>query len=95
MNAFRGSGLTTMAGMSNSQMVRPLAHMDKSEVLEYAQQHGLNWVEDSSNATLKYKRNKMRHLLFPVLDEVEPRWRGGLKNPLIIYLATANYLMVY
>jgi tRNA(Ile)-lysidine synthase len=80
MNALRGSGLTTMAGMSNSQILRPLAHMDKSEVLEYAQQHGLNWVEDSSNATLKYKRNKMRHLLFPVLDEVEPRWRGGLKK---------------
>ena len=80
MNALRGSGLTTMAGMSNSQIIRPLAQMDKSEVLEYAQQHNLNWVEDASNSTLKYKRNKMRHVLFPVLNDVEPRWRGGLKK---------------
>ena len=85
MNALRGSGLTTIAGMSNSQILRPIAHMDKSAVLEYAKEYGLSWVEDSSNASLKYKRNKIRHVLFPVLDKVEPRWRGGLKNPLIIY----------
>ncbi len=80
MNALRGSGLTSVSGMNNARFIRPMANMDKSEVLAYAQERGLSWVEDASNATLKYKRNQIRHLLAPVLDEVEPRWKGGLKK---------------
>ena len=66
MNALRGSGLTSISGMNNLRFIRPLAHMDKAEVLAYAKEHGLQWVEDASNATLKYKRNQIRHLLSPV-----------------------------
>lgn len=80
MNALRGAGLTSITGLNDSRFIRPLAHMNKDEVIAYAEAKGLEWVEDASNATLKYKRNKIRHQLNPVLDAVEPRWRGGLKK---------------
>ena len=80
MNALRGSGLSGMTGMSNTAIIRPLKDMDKTEVLDYAQTKDLTWCEDASNQSTKYTRNKIRHDLAPVLDEVDPRWRGGLKK---------------
>ena len=80
MNALRGSGLSGMTGMSNTAIIRPLKDMDKTEVLDYAQTKDLTWREDASNQSTKYTRNKIRHDLAPVLDEVDPRWRGGLKK---------------
>ena len=82
MNALRGAGLTGLTGMSNSKLLRPLAQMSKSEIIEFAEEHELSWREDASNHTLKYTRNKVRNLLPEVFDEVEPRWRGGMKKTL-------------
>jgi tRNA(Ile)-lysidine synthase len=80
MNALRGSGLIGITGMNSVEISRPLAHMDKAAILEYAKAHELPWREDASNQTLKYTRNKFRNQLAPVLYEVEPRWMGGLKK---------------
>lgn len=78
MNALRGAGLTGLTGMSHPHILRPLAQMSKADILAFAQEHELTWREDASNQTLKYTRNKVRNLLPQVLDEVEPRWHGGL-----------------
>lgn len=78
MNALRGAGLSAIAGMNNPYILRPFSNWDKSRIIERAETNGWPWIEDASNATLKYTRNKVRHLLPPVFDEVEPRWRGGL-----------------
>lgn len=82
MNALRGSGLLSITGMSNSKIDRPFGNWSKEQVLEFAQERNLEWREDASNQTLKYTRNKVRHLLPPVLDEIDHRWQGGLKNTL-------------
>ena len=76
MNALRGSGLIGITGMNSIEIVRPLAHMDKKDILDYAEAHDLPWREDASNRTLKYTRNKFRNQLSPILYEVEPRWMG-------------------
>ena len=80
MNALRGSGLTGMTGMNDVQILRPLAHMDKTDIQRQALEKGLSWREDVSNAGLKYTRNKIRNLLPEVFDTIDPRWRGGLKK---------------
>ncbi|MCH1534821.1 MAG: tRNA lysidine(34) synthetase TilS [Schleiferiaceae bacterium] len=80
MNALRGSGLVGITGMNTAEILRPLAHMDKADILDYAKTHELPWREDASNQSLKYTRNKFRNQLAPVLDQVEPRWMGGLKK---------------
>ncbi|MDG1527345.1 MAG: tRNA lysidine(34) synthetase TilS [Schleiferiaceae bacterium] len=80
MNALRGSGLIGITGMNSALITRPLAHLDKGAILDYAKERELPWREDASNKSLKYTRNKFRNLLAPILDEVEPRWMGGLKK---------------
>lgn len=82
MNALRGAGIMGLTGLSNQDISRPLMNWTKEEIIAYAKEHQLPWREDASNATLKYTRNKVRHLLPEVLDQIEPRWHGGLKKTL-------------
>ena len=41
---------------------------------EYAKLNNIKWREDSSNASDKYLRNKIRHHLVPMLKELNPNF---------------------
>jgi tRNA(Ile)-lysidine synthase len=73
---FRGAGIRGLKGMSQSHNAgmrrRPLLSFSKQELLEYAEAEGLLWREDSSNSGDAYKRNKVRHHLIPLLEEIFP-----------------------
>lgn len=62
INIKRGTGWRGVAVMQTSGIVRPLLAMTKAEVRAYALEHQLEWVEDSTNASDKYLRNRLRHL---------------------------------
>jgi tRNA(Ile)-lysidine synthase len=59
INLLRGTGWRGLAVM-DSDIVRPLVDMTKSEIIEYAKQHKLSWREDSTNASSDYLRNRVR-----------------------------------
>lgn len=71
----RGAGLKGLAGMARQrkQLLRPLLHLTRSEILELAKEMNITWREDSSNATLKYRRNLWRHEFLPYLNTKVPR----------------------
>lgn len=58
--------------------LRPLLDVPRSALLEYAQQHALQWVEDESNADDSYPRNFLRHRLLPLLEQHFPAYRDTL-----------------
>jgi tRNA(Ile)-lysidine synthase len=58
--------------------IRPLLDVARDQLLEYAQQHGLSWIEDESNADQYYPRNFLRHRLLPSLQEKFPAYRETL-----------------
>lgn len=60
--------------------LRPLLDVPRRDLLEYAQQHGLRWVEDESNADDSYARNFLRHRLLPVLEQKFPAYRDTLSR---------------
>lgn len=62
INSKRGTGWRGLAVLDNPVIVRPLLHLSKKEIIDYALQHRLEWVEDSTNATDVYLRNRLRHL---------------------------------
>jgi tRNA(Ile)-lysidine synthase len=70
----RGAGLKGLAGMArqNEHLLRPLLNLTRSEVLKLAKEMNVTWREDSSNATLKYRRNLWRHELLPYLNTKVP-----------------------
>lgn len=69
LNLLRGTGrkgLTALA--SNPHVTRPLLHISKQEILDYAHEHQLQWHEDSTNSNPKYLRNYVRLQIVPRLD---------------------------
>lgn len=84
MHFFRGTGVHGLRGMLPKQdvVVRPLLFARKSELLQFAEQYQLTWVEDSSNATDKYSRNYFRHQVIPMLQQVYPAVENNLLDNL-------------
>ena len=80
MNFFRGTGIKGLRGMLSKQgrIVRPLLHFQKKELKEFAEQHQLSWVEDSSNALDKYSRNYFRHQVIPLVQNIYPKTEQNL-----------------
>ena len=59
INFSRGTGWRGLAVL-DSDIVRPLLHKTKAELLNYALAHQLEWHEDSTNASDVYLRNRVR-----------------------------------
>ena len=70
----RGAGLKGLAGMArqSENLLRPMLNLSRSEVLALAKEMKVTWREDSSNATLKYRRNLWRHEFLPYLNTKSP-----------------------
>jgi len=60
--------------------VRPLLEVDRNDVLGFLRQHGFPWREDSTNRSLTFARNRIRHELLPRLA-VE--WNPALDQALV------------
>jgi len=73
-NLMRGAGSTGLSSLRakrpffGSKLVRPLLNVSQSEILDYANQVGLSWVEDPSNSDQRYSRNEIRHQVLPALE---------------------------
>ncbi|RTY87986.1 tRNA lysidine(34) synthetase TilS [Flavobacterium sp. GT3R68] len=82
INLSRGTGLEGLDGipMKNSQVIRPFLAFSRSEILDYAVSHEIQWREDSSNASDKYLRNKIRHDVVPVLKEINPDFLAAFQK---------------
>jgi len=74
INLIRGTGLKGISGIpvKNGRIVRPLLFATRDEIYTYAKLNNIEWCEDSSNKSLKYMRNKIRHNLMPLLEEIKP-----------------------
>ena len=72
INFLRGTGLTGLKGIDPSyhNTVRPLLSSSRAEIDVYARERSIVWREDATNATEAYLRNRIRHQLLPVFDEL-------------------------
>jgi tRNA(Ile)-lysidine synthase len=52
-----------------------LVAFSREEIANYANENDIKWREDSSNASDKYLRNKIRHDLVPLLKELNLFYR--------------------
>lgn len=79
LQLLRGAGLAGLAAMpvkkpfAQGYLLRPLLTTPKSELLAYAEQHGLKWIDDPSNQDLNFDRNFLRHEIIPKLQQ---QWPG-------------------
>ncbi|RAZ95399.1 tRNA(Ile)-lysidine synthetase, partial [Klebsiella oxytoca] len=70
----RGSGLRGLGGIlpRREEIIRPMLTVTRREVEDYLFHHCLPHMEDSSNSNDEYTRNRIRHQVLPVLEEIAP-----------------------
>ena len=80
LNLLRGTGIEGLYGMSErrGELIRPLLPFSRAQLASYAEEVLLAWREDRSNASLDYKRNKLRLQGLPALYQVDPDTRKNL-----------------
>lgn len=85
INFTRGSGIEGLTGIpqQNDKIVRPLLNFSRNDIEVFAQDNTVEWREDSSNATDKYWRNKLRHDVIPVLKELNPSLLASFENTVL------------
>ncbi len=80
INLLRGTGIAGLHGIASQQgnIVRPLLGFSRKEIEAFAKKNKIKWREDSSNASDKYERNKIRHHLIPLLEKLQPNARNAI-----------------
>lgn len=84
INFTRGTGLNGLTGipMLNQNIARPLLPFSRANIETYAKANTIVWREDSSNASRKYLRNKLRQQVVPILKEINPNLLDSFKTTL-------------
>lgn len=78
INLLRGTGRKGLSSLHANKVIhRPLLHVEKQAIRDYAKDQGLVWREDSTNQDTKYLRNYVRH---QVLSEFAPEDRQKLRD---------------
>ncbi|KIX22485.1 potassium ABC transporter ATPase [Flavobacterium sp. 316] len=84
INLTRGTGLEGLTGIpeQNDKIIRPLLIFSRNEIENFANKNQIDWREDSSNASDKYLRNKIRHAVVPVLKQLNPSFLTSFQETL-------------
>ena len=93
INFLRGSGIKGLKGMKpqNDFYIRPLLWSNRNQIEKFAKENGIRWVEDYTNNETIYLRNKIRHQIIPLFDELKDNARQSL-NFSINCLSSENEL---
>ncbi|WBE24153.1 tRNA lysidine(34) synthetase TilS [Denitrificimonas caeni] len=82
----RGTGVAGLRGIPETralprgQVLRPLLAVSHQQLLAYAQQQQLSWIEDPSNATDEFDRNYLRRQVIPALKTRWPAMQQSLQR---------------
>ena len=85
LNLLRGTGLRGLAGMkavsevavtgaelSGVRLIRPLLTFTRAQISDYVAANALDYHDDRTNDETVYKRNCIRHRIFPVMESLNP-----------------------
>ncbi|MDE6188988.1 MAG: tRNA lysidine(34) synthetase TilS, partial [Clostridia bacterium] len=93
MHIFRGSGLKGLCGMSvdDGTQLRPMLECSRQSIDEYIKVNAVPFVQDSSNESLDYTRNKLRREIMPLIKAAY----GGAENNILRLAKRAQELFEY
>lgn len=98
LQLLRGAGPHGLAAMpvsvpfGHGQLLRPLLNCTRADLLAYAREHDLHWIEDSSNADPVLDRNYLRHSVLPRLRQRWPAVTATLARSARLCAETADLL---
>lgn len=76
----RGTGIKGLLGIPsrNGWIARPLLCLSHQDILDYLKDNRLDYITDSTNLQNDYTRNKIRNLLLPLMEQINPNARKGI-----------------
>lgn len=82
MNMTRGTGLRGLCGIPpiRGNIVRPVLILTRAQIEEFLNERHIPHIEDSSNSSDAYTRNKLRHHVIPVLKEINPSFAEAVTS---------------
>jgi len=80
LNLSRGTGIRGLSGIKPAvgKIIRPLLFATRKEIELYASENNLDFRFDSSNDDIHFRRNKVRHKILPLIEELNPAFRENL-----------------
>lgn len=89
MRILRDAGPRGLAGLyAESEIVRPLLSLRRSDLAAYAAKHRVAYLDDPSNESRAHLRNRVRHELLPAISRVQPGFASEL---LLLAQASAGW----
>jgi tRNA(Ile)-lysidine synthase len=99
LQLLRGAGVAGLAAMAPQRVdgvsiprVRPFLHLLRAQLEHYAHERDLRWIDDESNADVRYARNALRHDVMPSLAVHFPGFRDALART-ALHAASAQRLL--
>jgi len=90
LNLLRGTGLKGLCGIEPVSMmnfpegplkvIRPLLGLTRKQIEEYQAAHNVPYRLDRTNLENEYKRNRIRNLVFPILEQMNPSYLRTLES---------------
>jgi tRNA(Ile)-lysidine synthase len=94
LNLVRGTGISGMHGIlpKRGHLVRPLLFLSRQQIDQIVEDSDFSYVEDSSNQSSKYARNKLRLQVIPHLREINPNLEETFAQNIHRFAATETLL---
>lgn len=94
LNLVRGTGLEGLSGIPpvRGRLIRPLLQTSREEIEEYLICHGLGHVEDETNESLRFSRNRLRRNVMPELEKINGALRQNVARTAAIMEREDRYL---
>lgn len=101
MKLVRGSNLYGYAGIHQKTIVdkyyflKPLLEYSKLDIINYAKNYNLNYLEDESNYLSHYTRNRIRLTIMPILKQENPKILNKLWDYHQLVSKSFNFIRSY
>lgn len=106
LNMLRGTGIKGICGMkqmsefpfekySEIKLLRPLLSFSRESITNYVHTKGIVYRDDSTNFETEYKRNKIRHNVFPIFQEINPAFLDTFFKEMGYFSQVASIADIY
>ena len=94
INLARGAGANGMSGIPpvRDNVIRPLLHITRNEVMKFIEEREIPFVDDSTNVMDIYTRNRVRHSIIPLIKEINPRFSEVASTAAELFRADEDFI---
>lgn len=90
----RGTGLKGLGGIApvQGEIIRPLLCLERKEIEEFLRKENIEFCMDRTNLEDTYSRNRIRHQLLAVMEEMNPEVVGAINRTALLCRESSQYI---